>query len=121
MKGIKTMKNILIVDDSIFVRCSLRKILEKNEFTVIGEAENGLQAVELYKTLKPDIVTMDITMPELSGIEALKQIKSLDKNARVIMISAIGHEASVREAIINGAIAFIIKPFKEELVVKAFS
>ncbi|EKQ57439.1 MULTISPECIES: response regulator [unclassified Clostridium] len=112
------MKKVLIVDDAAFMRLSLKTMLEKNDFEVVGEACNGLEAVQNYMNLKPDIVTMDITMPEMDGTEAVKQITSLDKNAKVIMISAMGQETCVREAIINGAKGFIVKPFKEDYVIK---
>lgn len=115
------MKRILIVDDAVFMRLSLRTMLEKNGFQVIGEAENGMKAIELYKVLKPDIVTMDITMPEMEGIEALEQILKIDPGANVIMISSLGQETKVRQAIILGAKGFIVKPFKEDYLVKALS
>lgn len=113
------MKRILIVDDAVFMRVSLKTMLEKNGFEVIGEAVNGLEAIEKYTNLKPDIVTMDITMPEMTGIEAVKAIKKIDSNAKVIMVSAMGQESLVKEAIINGAKGFIVKPFKEEYLIKA--
>lgn len=113
------MKKILIVDDAVFMRVSLKTMLEKNGFEVIGEAVNGLEAIEKYSSLKPDIVTMDITMPEMSGLEAVKAIKKIDSNARILMVSAMGQESLVREAIINGAKGFIVKPFKEEYLIKA--
>ncbi len=113
------MKRLLIVDDAIFMRLSLRIILEKSGFEVVGEACNGLEAIKLYKELKPDIVTMDITMPELDGIDALKIIKRIDKDARIIIISSVGQEVRVKEAVIAGAVAFIVKPFNEKDVVKS--
>lgn len=113
------MKKILIVDDAVFMRVSLKTMLEKNGFEVIGEAVNGLEAIEKYSSLKPDIVTMDITMPEMSGLEAVKGIKKIDSNAKILMVSAMGQESLVREAIINGAKGFIVKPFKEEYLIKA--
>jgi len=112
------MKRVLIVDDAAFMRLSLRNIMEKCEYEVVGEAENGLKAVQLYKQLKPDLVTMDLTMPELGGVEAIKLIKQIDNNAKVIVISSMGHEILVKEAIVAGAISFIVKPYKEEFVVK---
>lgn len=113
------MKKILIVDDAIFMRVYLKTILEKNGFEVIGEAANGLEAIEKYDSLKPDIVTMDVTMPEMNGLEAVKSIKKIDSNAKILMISAMGKESLLREAIINGAKGFIVKPFKEEYLIKA--
>ncbi|HHW66327.1 response regulator [Defluviitalea raffinosedens] len=115
------MKKILIVDDAMFIRSSLKLMLENNGFEVIGEAGNGYEAIDKYKVLKPDIVTMDITMPEMDGIESLRQIKEYDKNANVVMITALGQESFVKEAIMLGAKGFIVKPFKEETVVKALS
>jgi len=112
------MKRVLIVDDAAFMRLSLKAILEKSGFEVIGEADTGIKAVQLYKQLKPDLVTMDLTMPELGGIEAIKMIKIIDKDARIIVISSMGHEILVREAIMAGAISFIVKPFKAEVVSK---
>ena len=115
------MKRVLITDDAVFMRLALKTMLEKNGFDVVGEAENGLISIEKYKILRPDIVTLDITMPVMTGIEALKEIKAFDKNARIIMISAMGQEKTVREAVISGAIGFIIKPFIEETIVNVFS
>jgi len=111
------MKKVLIADDAAFMRMSIKTILTKNGFEVVGEAENGQVAVKKYKELKPDVVTMDITMPEMSGLEALKAIKEIDPQAKVIMISALGQEVMVREAIMYGAKSFIVKPFKEEHVI----
>jgi two-component system chemotaxis response regulator CheY len=118
LKGRKQMKRVLVVDDAAFMRLSLKMLLEKSGFDVVGEAENGLKAVQLYKQLKPDIVTMDLTMPEVGGIDAIKMIKAIDKDARIIVISSMGHEILVREAIMAGAISFIVKPFKEDIVSK---
>ena len=115
------MKRILITDDAVFMRLTLKSMLERNGYEVVGEAENGAIGVEKYKQLKPDIVTLDITMPVMDGMEALKQIKGFDINAKIIMISAMGQESIVRDAVIAGAIGFIIKPFVEETIVKAFS
>lgn len=110
------MKKILIVDDAAFMRMAIRLLLEKNSFEVVGEAENGEAALIKYKELKPDIVTMDITMPGMSGIEALKNIIAYDPAAKVVMVSAMGQQDMVMEAIVAGAKSFIIKPFKEEHV-----
>ncbi len=115
------MKRVLVVDDAAFIRLSIRTILEKNGFEIIGEAQNGVESVKKYRDLKPDIVTMDITMPEMTGLEALKLIMELDPEAKIIMISALGQEELVKEAIINGAKSFIVKPFKEEHVVTALN
>jgi two-component system chemotaxis response regulator CheY len=110
---------ILVVDDAAFMRMMIKDILLKNGFEVIGEAANGAEAVVLFKELGPDIVTMDITMPEMDGISALKGIRQLDPNARVIMCSAMGQQAMVLEAIQAGARDFIVKPFQADRVVDA--
>lgn len=111
------MKKVLIVDDAAFMRMAIRNILNKNGFEIAGEAENGLVAVSKYKELNPDIVTMDITMPDMTGLEALKLIMEYDPNAKVVMVSAMGQQQMVMDAIMAGAKSFIIKPFKEEHVV----
>ena len=115
------MKRVLIVDDAVFIRLTLKKMLESNGFEVIGEAENGRQAIDKCSLLKPDIVTMDITMPELDGVSALKQLKAIDKNIKVLMVSAMGHEARVMDAVLAGAEGFVVKPFTEEGLMKALS
>lgn len=108
---------VLVVDDAMFMRNSLKIILERNDIEVVGMAGNGLEAISQYKSLKPDVVTMDITMPEMDGLEALKEIIKLDKAAKVVMITAVGKEETVREAVISGARNFIVKPFQEEKVI----
>ena len=115
------MKRVLVVDDAAFMKMAIRTQLEKNGFEVIGEAENGAIAVRKYKELKPDIVTMDITMPEMTGLEALKAIMEYDPLAKVIMVSAMGQEQMVREAIMLGAKSFIVKPFKDDQVIKTLN
>ncbi|MCA0754045.1 response regulator [Paenibacillus sp. N4] len=110
---------ILIVDDAAFMRMMIRDILTKNGYEVVGEAQDGAQAVEKYKELKPDLTTMDITMPEMDGISALKEIKKLDSNAKVIMCSAMGQQAMVIDAIQAGAKDFIVKPFQADRVIEA--
>ena len=112
------MKKVLVVDDAAFTRMSIKNILERNGYVVAGEAENGKVGVKRYKELAPDIVTLDITMPEMDGITALKEIKKIDNKAKVVIVSAMGQEVYVREAIMCGAASFIVKPFKEEHVVK---
>ena len=107
----------MIVDDAIFMRMKLKDILEKNGYEVVAEAQNGADAIEKYKTEKPDIVTMDITMPEMNGIEALQKIKKIDPSAKVIMCSAMGQQAMVMEAIQSGALDFIVKPFETDRVI----
>ena len=111
-------KNILICDDAAFMRMMIKDILTKNGYNVAGEAENGAKAVEKYAELKPDLVLMDITMPEMDGIEALKRIKAADPSASVIMCSAMGQQAMVIESIQSGAKDFIVKPFKPERIIK---
>lgn len=115
------MKRILVVDDAAFMRLSLKTMLEKNGFEVVGEANNGRKAIEMYKMLNPDIVTMDITMPDMDGIEALAEIMKFDPKANVIMLSAMGQEVKIREAVLIGAKGFIVKPFKEDYLLKALS
>lgn len=110
---------ILIVDDAAFMRMMIRDILLKNGFEVVAEAENGLRAVEKYKEVSPDLVIMDITMPELSGIDAVKEIKKIDNAAKIIMCSAMGQQAMVIESIQAGAVDFIVKPFQAERVIEA--
>ena len=112
-------KNILIVDDAAFMRMMIKDILSKNGYTVAGEAENGAKAVEKYNELKPDLVLMDITMPEKDGIQALKEIKAADAGAQVIMCSAMGQQAMVIESIQSGAKDFIVKPFQADRVLEA--
>lgn len=112
-------KNVLICDDAAFMRMMIKDILSKNGYNVAGEAENGAKAVEKYAELKPDLVLMDITMPEMDGIQALKQIKASDPSACIIMCSAMGQQAMVIEAIQSGAKDFIVKPFQAERVLEA--
>jgi len=112
-------KNILICDDAAFMRMMIKDILTKNGYNVAGEAENGAKAVEKYNELKPDLVLMDITMPEMDGIQALKNIKAADSNATVIMCSAMGQQAMVIESIQAGAKDFIVKPFQADRVLEA--
>ena len=112
-------KNILICDDAAFMRMMIKDVLSKNGYTVAGEAENGLKAVEKYGELHPDLVLMDITMPEMDGIAALKGIKASDPGASVIMCSAMGQQAMVIESIQAGARDFIVKPFQAERVIEA--
>ena len=112
-------KNILICDDAAFMRMMIKDILTKNGYNVAGEAENGLRGVEKYKEVNPDLVLMDITMPEMDGIQALREIKKVDPNASVIMCSAMGQQAMVIESIQAGAKDFIVKPFQADRVIEA--
>jgi two-component system, chemotaxis family, chemotaxis protein CheY len=113
--------NILIVDDAIFMRTILKNILTQNGYNVIGEASNGNEAYSKYISLKPDLVTMDITMNDLNGIDALKKIKEYDANAKIIMCSAMGQQGMVIDSIKYGAKDFIVKPFNAERVVEAIN
>ncbi len=112
-------KNILIVDDAAFMRMMIKDILTKNGYNVIAEAENGLKAIERYNETKPDLVLMDITMPEMDGLQALKKIKGADTSAKIIMCSAMGQQAMVIDSIQSGAKDFIVKPFQAERVLEA--
>lgn len=108
------MPRLMIVDDAAFMRVTIKKMLEEHDYEIVGEAEDGLKAVELYPKVKPDIVTMDITMPNMTGIEALSEIKKMDSGAKVVMVSAMGQENLIREAVMNGASSFIVKPFQKD-------
>ncbi len=110
---------ILVVDDAAFMRMMIKDILSKNGFEVVGEAADGSQAIEKYRELQPDLVTMDITMPEMDGITALKEIRQMNPNAKVIMCSAMGQQAMVIDAIQAGAKDFIVKPFQADRVLEA--
>jgi len=110
-------KGVLIVDDATFVRTKLKKIVEKMDFAeVVGEATNGEDAVILYKDLKPDLVTMDLIMPNRDGIQAIEDIMTFDEAAKIIVVSAMGQEMSIAEAVEKGAKAYIKKPFKDDEV-----
>ena len=113
------MKRVMVCDDAAFMRMMIKDILVKNGYEIAAEAENGLKAVEQYPDAKPDLVLMDITMPEVDGIEAVRRIKALDPNANVIMCSAMGQQAMVIESIQAGAKDFIVKPFQAERVIEA--
>ncbi|MUV58416.1 two-component system, chemotaxis family, response regulator CheY [Halogeometricum rufum] len=109
---------VLVVDDSAFMRNLLKQLLD-GEHEVVGEAENGVEAVELYRELDPDVVTMDVVMPIRNGIEATTEIKSLDANASVIMCTSVGQEEKMREAVEAGADGYITKPFQKPNVLQA--
>lgn len=115
------MKKILVADDSAFMRRAMKKILTSQGHEVIGEAENGKIALEKYKELSPDIVTMDITMNEMTGLEALREILKFDAKAQIVMVSAMGQEPFVREALSLGAKGFMVKPFNTEGIASAIS
>lgn len=112
-------KNILICDDAAFMRMMIKDILTKNGYNIAGEAENGQIAVDKYMEVKPDLVMMDITMPEKDGIQALKEIRAKDPGANIIMCSAMGQQAMVIESIQSGAKDFIVKPFQPDRVLEA--
>lgn len=109
----------LIVDDAIFMRTVLKKMLTESDFKVVGEAGNGLQAIEMAQLLQPDIVTLDITMPEMDGIQAIEKILEVSPNSKIIMCSAMGQHSKVVEAIKKGAKDFIVKPFEKTRVLQA--
>jgi two-component system, chemotaxis family, chemotaxis protein CheY len=114
-------KRILITDDALFMRVTLKRILTDAGYEVVGEASNGLEAVALFGDLKPDLVTMDITMPEMDGIEALKVIREKDPSASVVMCSAMGQQNLMVEALQAGAKEFIVKPFQADKVIEVIS
>lgn len=111
--------SVLVCDDTTFMRLMLKDMLEKHGYEIAGEAVNGEDAIKKYKTLKPDIVTMDITMPDMNGIEAVRQIRAYDPKAKIVMCSAMGQQSLVVEAIQAGASDFIIKPFHTDRVMDA--
>lgn len=112
-------KTVLVVDDAAFMRMMIKDILTKHGYQVVGEAANGVEAVEKYSILRPDLVTMDITMPEMDGIAAVKAIRKNDPSAVIIMCSAMGQQPMVIDAIQSGAKDFIVKPFQPERVMEA--
>ena len=114
-------KTVLVVDDAAFMRMTLKKSLENEGFEVVAEAENGKEAVEKYKNESPDLVTMDITMPEMDGLEAIKAIRDIDSESKIIMVSAMGQEKMVIEAIQAGAEDFIVKPFDDDRISEAIN
>ena len=112
-------RTVLICDDAIFMRTMVSDILQQAGFEVVGEAESGLQAIEKYQALRPDLVTMDIVMPDMGGIDAVREITKLDPQARVLMCSAMGQQALVVEALQAGARDFVVKPFQPSRVLEA--
>lgn len=112
------MTTVLIVDDAAFIRSQLKQLLIQNDFEVVGEAENGLVALEKIMELKPDIVTLDITMPKMGGLECIIEIMKMSHKPNVIMVSAMGQESVVQSAIMSGAKGFIVKPYNPEVVIK---
>jgi two-component system chemotaxis response regulator CheY len=114
-------KRVMVVDDAVFMRMKLKDILEKGGFEVVAEAQNGIEAIEKYKAEKPDLITMDITMPEMDGIQALKSIKALNPGVKVIMCSAMGQQSMVMDAIQAGASDFLVKPFQTDRVLQSMA
>ena len=112
------MKKVLIVDDAAFVRLALRTILEKNGYEIAAEANDGNIALRRYQEVRPDFVTLDITMPNMDGITTLKELRKIDKDVVVIMVSSMGQEAMIKEAVLQGGRYFIVKPFKEDFVIQ---
>ncbi|EEG76493.1 response regulator [Dethiobacter alkaliphilus] len=112
-------RQVLITDDTAFMRMTLRNILEKNGYEVVGEAEDGQVSVDKYKELRPDLVTMDITMPNMDGITAIKKIMETDPGAKIVVCSAMGQKALVIEALNAGARDFIVKPFQADRIINA--
>lgn len=113
------MAAVLVVDDTLFMRASIRQMLEANGHSVAGEASNGVEAIEKYAAVKPDVILMDITMPDMDGLEALRIIKEMDPNAKVIMCTAMGQQAMVAKAVELGAQQFIVKPFQSDRLMAA--
>jgi len=113
------MAAVLIVDDTLFMRASIRQMLEANGHSVAGEAANGVEAIEKFEKVKPDVILMDITMPDMNGLEALRRIKEIDPGARVVMCTAVGQQAMVAKAVELGAQQFIVKPFQAERLMAA--
>ncbi|MDH2909816.1 MAG: response regulator [Candidatus Eremiobacteraeota bacterium] len=114
-------KKVLIVDDAVVMRMMIKGILSKHGYEVVGEAQNGVEAVDKYKQLQPDLVTMDMVMPEMDGITAVRQIMSMDPNAKIIMCTSMGQQALVVEAIQAGAKSFITKPFQPPKILETIS
>ncbi len=110
---------VMLVDDAAFMRMMLKDILANNGYQVVGEAENGIVAIEKYSEIKPDITIMDITMPEMDGLQAVKEIRAKDPQAKIIMCSAMGQQSMVIEAIQSGAKDFVVKPFQADRVLEA--
>lgn len=113
------MARVLIVDDASFMRMTIKQMLEKNGHEAAGEAADGIEAVKKFIEVKPDVVLLDITMPEMNGVEALKRIKELEPTAKVIICSAMGQQAMVAQAIQGGAKDFIVKPFEADRLIAA--
>jgi two-component system chemotaxis response regulator CheY len=118
LKKSNVAHKVLIVDDAVYIRKTFRRILEGAGYNVVGEAEDGLDAIEQFRKLEPDLVTMDITMPKMEGIESLEHILKIDSSAKVVMVTAMGYQTLVRDAILKGAKNFIVKPVLPENIEK---
>ncbi|WP_144510042.1 response regulator [Bacillus sp. FJAT-22090] len=112
------MATVLVVDDAIFMRTTIKRMLEEHQFEVIGEASNGLEAIDMYKKLLPDVVTMDITMPGMTGIDAVKAIMAEYPHAKIVMVTALGQQKLIVDALESGAKDFITKPFNPDQIVQ---
>lgn len=115
------MKTVLVVDDAVFMRTTIKRMLEDQSFNVIGEASNGAEAVEMYRKLLPDVVTMDVTMPGMTGIEAVEAIISEHPNAKIVMVTALGQQKLIVDAIEKGAKDFVTKPFNPEQIIQVLT
>ncbi|MCR4290127.1 MAG: response regulator [Candidatus Scalindua sp.] len=115
------MKKVLIVDDASVVRLLIKKVLKQGDFDIVGEAVNGVDALEKYKEFKPDIVTMDITMPEVDGIQATKDIIAFDADAKIVMLSGIDQKEMLWQAIKAGAASYIVKPFEKDRILSTLN
>jgi two-component system chemotaxis response regulator CheY len=111
------MKRLLVVDDALLMRKLIRDVASEAGWEVAGEARNGLEAIELYERLRPDLVTMDVVMPQMGGLEALKRIRAGDPDAQVVMVTALDQKQTLMESIRDGAIDFIVKPFDRDRIV----
>jgi len=115
------MANVLVVDDAAFMRMSIKQILEKHGHTMIAEAGTGAEAIQRFKECQPDVTILDITMPEMSGLDALKFIKEIDPNAKIVICSALGQQEQLAKAIQYGAKDFIVKPFDPDRMIAAIN
>ncbi len=113
------MANVLIVDDSLYLRVMIKKILKKLGHEIVAEAGNGNEAIEAFQQHNPDLVTMDVVMPELNGLEAIRELMKINPKVSIIVVTALGHEPMIRQAVKLGAKDFVIKPFKQEELIKA--
>lgn len=119
--GAKIMRKVLIVDDAVSMRMAIKNILIKYDYEIIAEAQDGRTALDMYKEFKPDIVTMDVTMPEMTGLQALKAIVEFDPEAKVVMVSTWQQDLKIIEAIMCGAKSFVLKPFREDHVIETLN